>query len=97
MGPERDCKYFYGFSLISARKNTDYSCCSNRPIKFDLCKCIHWSYNMKKNYELKHINCVILAFVTDEDVEKLKNVINNFIKKIPNQYFVIMVCFFIIK
>ena len=88
MGLERDCKYFYGFSLTSAKKITDYSCCTNRPIKCDLCKCIYWSYNMRKNYELKHINCVIPAFVTDEDVEKIEKtlLITNFIKKIPNKY-----------
>ena len=66
MGPESYCKYFYGHSLTSAK------CCTNRPIKCDSCTCIYWSCNMRKNYELKHINCVIPAFVTDEDVRKLK-------------------------
>ncbi len=41
-GPKSDCKLFYSFSLASAIKISTYACCTNRPIKCELCNSVYY-------------------------------------------------------
>ena len=71
-GPKSDCKLFYSFSLASAIKISTYACCTNRPIKCELCNSVYWSYNMQKHYESKHNQCEIPEFISSDEIKNLK-------------------------
>lgn len=71
-GPKSDCKLFYSFSLASAIKISTYACCTNRPIKCELCNSVYWSYNMQKHYESKHNQCEIPEFISIDEIKNLK-------------------------
>ena len=68
-GPKSDCKLSYSFSLASAIKISTYACCTNRPIIWELCNSVYWSYNMQKHYESKHNQCEIPEFISSDEIK----------------------------
>ena len=36
-GPKSDCKFSYSFSFASTIQISNHACCTNRPIKCELC------------------------------------------------------------